>query len=172
MLRNSITLLALALLAFPATAQDANMTETVKGLVKKVMNATVEGNYRLVLDMTHPKVLEMMGGKEKAIQEVEKSMKMIKEQGFTFKLQEIGEPAIVKGDKDHFSATSFTLIMTGRGKKITAKSAIIGVSSDAGKSWKFINLDGKGEAGARTIIPDLPNTLVIPKQEQKVEDNN
>lgn len=171
MLHRILSLVVLGLLAMPSLAQEDKMVETVKGLVKKVMDATVEGNYSLVLDMTYPKVLEMMGGKAAALKEVEKSMNLIKAQGFTFKLKEIGNPTVVTAGKEHYSVTSFTLNMTGQGKKITAKSAVIGISSDAGKTWSFINLDDKGEKGLRKILPNLPADLVIPKQEQKVEDN-
>lgn len=170
-----IRLLALTLVAWltlQGSAQDEKMTETVKGQVKKIMDATVAGDYRTVLDLTHPKVLEMMGGKETALKEVEKGMNMLKSQGFTFKVKDIGSPAIVKSEKEHYSVTPFVMIVTGLGKKVTSSSALIGVSADAGKTWKFINLESQGEKGVRTILPDLPASVVIPKPEQKVEKND
>ena len=61
------------------------------------------------------------------------------------------------------------LLMNAAGKKITLSSAVVGISSDEGKSWKFVNLDDKGEKGVREMLPNLPADMKIPKQEQKVE---
>lgn len=170
MIRHFMTLVVLCGQFCAVQAQDAKMVETVKGLTRKMIEATVEGNYRVVLDMTHPKVLEMMGGKEVALAEVEKIMKTIKQQGFKFQLKDIGTPTLAKGGNNLYSVTPSSMVMTGQGKKITVKSAIIGQSTDGGANWKFINMDDKGEKGVRMILPELPKEMVIPKQEQKVED--
>lgn len=156
--------------AVAVQAQDP-LADTVKSLVRKIMTATVEGDYKTVLDMTHPKVLEMMGGKEAALKETEKAMKMIKDAGMVFSLKDISSPVLQKSKADLYSVTPYVMEIRGRGKKITAKSAVVGVSHDAGKSWKFINLDKEGEQGVREMMPDLPKELKIPKQEQKVEDD-
>lgn len=155
-----------------SNAQDEKMSETVKGLVKKMITATAEGDYRTVLDMTYPKVFEAVGGREKAAEEIEKLMKTIKSQGITFSVKDVGASTLAKGGKDHYSVTPITLVMTGLGKKISIKSAVVGVSEDGGKNWKFISIDNKGEKGVRTLLPNLPADLVIPKQEQKVEEGN
>lgn len=145
------------------------MVATVKGNVQKMMDATCTGDYNTVLDMTYPKVLELMGGKEAALKEIEAAMKAIKGQGITFKVKEVSTPTVMKGAKDHYSVTPYSLLMTVPGKKITLISAVVGISTDEGKSWKYINLDDKGEKGVRDMLPQLPAEMKIPKQEQKVE---
>ena len=119
--------------------------------------------------MTHPKVLESMGGKDAALKQIETAMNAIKGQGIAFKVNEVSAPTVMKGGKDHYSVTPYSLLMTIPGKKITITSAVVGVSSDEGKSWKFLNLDDKGEKGLREMLPQLPAEMKIPKQEQKVE---
>ena len=57
-----LTLLAMACMTTTLAAQDTAMVATVKGNVQKMMDATCTGDYNTVLDMTYPKVLEMMGG--------------------------------------------------------------------------------------------------------------
>jgi len=50
-------------------------------------------------------VLEMMVGKEAALNEVEKMKKTIKAQGFKFHLNDIGSPTFGKNGKDTYSVT-------------------------------------------------------------------
>lgn len=145
------------------------MVANVKGNVQKMMDATVSGDFKTVLDMTYPKVFEAMGGKEAALKEIEGAMKAIKGQGITFSVKGIETPTVMKGGKDYYSVTSYGLLMSAGGKKITLGSAVVGISTDEGKTWKFINLDDKGEKGVREMLPNLPADMKIPKQEQKVE---
>ncbi|MFT3881036.1 MAG: hypothetical protein QM703_15410 [Gemmatales bacterium] len=167
-----LRLLALTLIACMTStlaSQDTAMAATVKGNVQKMMDATCSGDYKTVLDMTYPKVLEMMGGKEAALKEIEGAMKSIKAQGITFGVKGVETPTVAKGGKDYYSVTPYSLVMSVPNKKITLISAVIGISSDEGKTWKFINLDDKGEKGVRDMLPNLPADMKIPKQEQKGE---
>jgi len=163
-----VTLLMIACSSASIAAQESTMVATVKGNVQKMMDATCSGDYSTVLDMTYPKVIEMMGGKEAALKEIEGAMKAIKGQGITFKVKEVNTPTVMKGGKDHYSVTSYALLMTFGEKKVTLNSAVVGISTDEGKTWKYINLDDKGEKGVREMLPNLPAEMKIPKQEQKV----
>ena len=153
-----------------SSVQDDKIAETVNVEVKKMIEATFEGNYEVVIEMTHPKLFEKLGGKEKAGEMIKTTMEMIKGKGLTFKVVEIGKPTVVKGDKDFFAVAPYTGEITGQGKKITMKTAVVGVSTDAGKTWKFINVDENGENGIRPILPDLPRELKIPRQTITRED--
>ena len=169
MKRRLLPLLVMACMTTTLAAQDTTMVVTVKGNVQKMMDATCTGDYRTVLDMTYPKVLEMMGGKEAALKQIETAMNAIKGQGITFKVKEVNTPTVMKSGKEFYRVTPYALLMTVPGKKITLSSAVVGVSSDEGKSWKYINLNEKGEKGIREMLPQLPAEMKIPKQEQKVE---
>jgi len=164
-----LTLLVMACMTTAVSAQDGSMVAFVKGNVQKMMDATCAADFRTVLDMTYPKVLEPMGGKEAALKQIEAAMNSIKGQGITFKVKEVGTPTVMKGGKDYYCVAPYSLLMTIPEKKITMTSAVVGISSDEGKTWKYINLDEKGEKGVRGMLPQLPAEMKIPKQEQKVE---
>jgi hypothetical protein len=164
-------LFLLALVALPLKAQDDKMAAGVKAQIKKMLDATVAGKYDAVLEMTHPKVLEEVGGKEKALEAIKEAMDAAKAKGFTFKVPEIGQPTVAKSKGDYFTVAPYTLVVSGMGKKVVMKTAVIGVSKDDGKTWKFVNLDAEGEAKVRRFLPDLPRELKVPKHEQKIEDN-
>jgi hypothetical protein len=167
-MKNLLVVILVSVLQTIVLAQDAN-TDTVRKLVQKMMQATVDGDYNTVLDMTHPKVLNMMGGKEAALKTVNEQLKKLKESGLQFEMKEVGTPTFAKADQEIYSATSIGMVMKGLGKKVTVSSAIVGISEDRGKTWKFINMDATGEAGVRKFLPNLPKDFKLPKHEQKVE---
>ena len=161
-------LLFLVLVVSPVTAQDDRMSEVVKNEVKKMADASASGNYEVVVALTHPKLIEKLGGEEKAGMVIQEAMEAIKAQGFTFEVQQIDKPSVVRGKESYFSVTSYTLVVTGSGKKVTLKTALVGVSEDKGKTWKFV--DTGSDNDIEQILPDLPRELKIPKQKQTIED--
>lgn len=167
--RFGLLIAALTFSAVTVAANDDKVAEVVKAEVKKMVDATVAGKYEIVMDLTHPKILDEMGGKEKAEKTVRAAMEKIKAQGIRFEGKQIDKPTVVNSKGSYYSVTSYTMIVSGSGKKVTVKSALVGVSTDEGKTWKFINQDVGGEAKIRQILPNMPRDLIIPKQEQKVE---
>src|SRR5262249_35465480 len=154
--------------AAPLQAQQEAMAEAVKGQMKKLLNATTEGDADTIVAMTHPKALEKLGGAEKAAQFIKKMLAVVKARGHTFQVTEMSQPKVVKSKDEYYSVAPYTLVVNGVGKRVVQKTAVIGVSVDNGKSWKFVNLDAEGEAKVRQMMPDLPRELAIPKHMQTI----
>jgi hypothetical protein len=151
-------------------AQEEKVAGELKVSVHKMLDATINGDYDTLVGMTHPKAIEAMGGADKAKQLLKLSLDSLKASGFVTKLQEVGTPTVLLTNTSSFAVVPYTVIITGAGKKITSKTAVVGFSSDAGKTWKFLNVTEKGEEGMRQLMPDLPQDLKFPKMEQKVEE--
>ena len=158
------------LLAASAWAQGENVAGRLKLEVHKMLDATIGGDYETLVKMTHPKAIEAMGGPDKAMALLKLSLDSLKASGFVTKLQEVGTPTVINSQTSSFAVVPYTVIITGGGNKITSKTAVVGFSSDAGKTWKFLNVTEKGEEGMRQLMPDLPEDLKFPKIEQKVEE--
>ncbi len=167
-MKKLLALLAVCLIQTVVVAQDTN-ADTVRKLVQQMLQATVKGDYETVLDMTLPRVVNMMGGKQAALKTVNEQLKKLKESGVYFEMKEVGTPTFAKADQDIYSATPIGMVLKGGSKNVTVNSAIIVISEDGGKSWKFINMDATGEAGLRKFLPNLPKDFKLPKHEQKVE---
>lgn len=161
---------ALCLLAANIQAQDQKAAGELKVSVHKMLDATINGDYDTLVSMTHPKAIEAMGGADKAKQLLKLSLDSLKASGFVTKLEGVGTPTVVNSNSNSFAVVPYTVIITGAGKKITSKTAVVGFSSDAGRTWKFLNVTEQGEKGMRELMPDLPQDLKFPKMEQKVEE--
>ena len=159
------------LLAASAHAQGEKVAPGLQADVKKMLAATIGGDYETLVTMTHPKAIEAMGGIDKAKQVLKLTLDSLKASGFTTTLEEVGTPALANSTTTSYAVIPYTVVLEGAGKKITAKTAVVGISDNGGKSWKFLNINEQGEEGMRKLVPDLPRELKFPKQEQKVEES-
>jgi hypothetical protein len=165
-----IVALALCSIAFAQT-DDPRI-----GLIKKgagaVGDATLAGKYGAVLDLTYPAIVELMGGREKAVAFVEKQMNAMKEQGISITSFTVGDPSGIKtGGSDLFSAIPTTLEMKTPQAKITAKSFLLAISADQGKSWLFADGTGLTPELMKTLFPKFPPELKLPEKSNAVEKN-
>jgi hypothetical protein len=149
----------------PVNCDDADMKKTAKAQAEEIQTALVKGDFAKVADLTHPKAVDALGGKKKMAAFLADGMKAMKEQGIEFKNVKILDPSEpVKAEKDAYIVVPFTLELTASGKKLQSKGAIVGVSSDGGKTWVFLDAN-PGRDKLKLLLPDLPDSLVIPKQD-------
>ena len=90
--------------AGPARADDDAIKKDVKKLVEKMRDATLKDDYETIIDLTHPKVVKEMGGRDKALDAAKQIMKELRAKGFkvtSFAAGEPGDP--VRGPLDLFS---------------------------------------------------------------------
>ena len=118
-------------------------------------------------DLTYEAVVKGMGGKARFTQRLAEIAAEMTGQGFGIKDLILSEPSelIVSNQGNVYSVVLYNIDMTGPGDAKGLKpSYLIGVSTDRGLNWKFI--DGGGIAGDRAklhqVLPDFPEKLVLP----------
>jgi hypothetical protein len=161
------TFLLLVLIGVDARADDASKSAVVKKAVE-IGEAIKKEDYAKVIDLTYPKVIELMGGREKMIATLETGMKQLKEQGFAFRSLEVGEPGeFLAEGKNTFVVVPTTTEMTVPGGKMTIKSYLLGISPDGGKAWTFVDGNGIGTPEKREmVLPKLPEKLELPEPQK------
>jgi hypothetical protein len=155
----------LVVLCSLAQAQTDPRSDLVKRKAEELGTATVAGNFAAVIDMTYPKILELMGGREKAISLVETQMKAMKEQGATILDFKLGVPSEFKtGGSELFTVIPTTVIVKMPAGKLTGKSFLVGISSDQGKTWSFADGAQMTEESIKTLFPKFPPSLKLPEK--------
>jgi hypothetical protein len=149
-------------------ADEPPKAAAVKKLAQELGDATLKGDYAKVIDHTHGGIVELLGGKEKAVQFVEKGMKQLKAQGITFKAYQAGEPGeFVTEGSNTFVVVPTRFEMGFPGGKVIAKSYLLGISPDDGKTWKFVDGAGLDNKDFREKgVPKLPAKLKLPEKEK------
>jgi hypothetical protein len=156
--------LALAVGQSPATA-DSDSKAAIKKLAQEIGDATVKGDFAAVFDHTYPPVVEKFGGRAKAIEFTESSLKKMKSQGFALKRFEIGEPGefFVEGD-NVFVVVPTKIEMIFSAGTIRSKSYLLGISSDGKKTWSFVDGAGlRSEEARKAVLPKMPDKLKLPE---------
>ena len=165
----AISLLALVLGCWTAQAADtATIKQAVKAKTEEINKALIKGDFAKIADLTHPNAVKLLGGREKMIAVMESGIKDMKAKGFEFRSVKIYDPSDpVSAGTDLFVVVPFEMEMKIPGGKARAKSFVIGVSSDQGKSWTFVNgdLDIKK---VKQVLPNLPKELKLPEKEKPI----
>ncbi len=147
---------------------DEPRSAVVKKKAQEVGEALLKEDYAKVIDLTYPKVVELLGGREKMIGALADGMRQLKEKGFAFRSVEVGEPAdFIEGGKDTFVVVPTTTEMTAPGGRFIVKSYLLGISPDGGKAWTFVDGNGIGTPEKREkILPKLPEKLELPEAQE------
>lgn len=123
------------------------------------------------VEFVHPAVLEMMGGKEQYINQLENSRKDMKKLGISYLMVKSGTPsAIIRyGNELQCVVPQVVEIKTTAGV-MRNESSLIAVSTDEGQTWLFIDTGGKDLQGVKEYFPKLSDELIIPPSSQTMED--
>jgi hypothetical protein len=151
-----------------AQANDETKSALVKKKAEEISQAVVKGDYAKLADLTYPKVVELMGGREKMIAAVETGMQKLKDEGFVLQSVTVDEPSEFQSEGTNtFSIVRTTMEMTAPGGKVVTKSYLLGISADGGKAWTFVDGNGLDTKEKRDkVLPKLPEKLELPEQQK------
>src|SRR5690242_6235956 len=74
-------------------ADDTSVRQVVKRKVEELNKATIDGDFAKIADLTHPKVVKLMGGREKMISVLESGIKDMKSKGYAFRSAKVDAPS-------------------------------------------------------------------------------
>lgn len=159
-------LLLVSLLGTAASAQaqlDEAAAKQLKTQAEECSRAFVEGDFERLVDYTHPKVVEMAGGREKMVEFVRKDVAEMKAEGFEPLSFAPGEPSqVLKDGAQTYVVVPAKLRMRTPGTVYVSESFLIGVSADGGKTWKFISGSNGGRESLKLILPEAAAKLDLP----------
>ena len=171
--RKSITLIAVVVCAQLPSAEP--QTDQIRKLAAENSAALTSGNYARLVDLTYPKVVEMIGGRDKMIETLRRGTEDMKAHGSAILGAEVSEPkeVVTAGDKQFAIVPMTTRVQVPDGI-LRSKGFLIAVSADRGKTWTFIDgagfvrEPGKEREKLAQVLPDFPAQLSLPAREQPV----
>ena len=141
------------------------MAEKVIPLANQIAQATMDSDNEFVLDRTHPKLIELAGGRKKLLEQMNKALAPLKQQNITIASFTVSNSVTVRQvDRKIFAVLPTTLDLNYQGRIMRTDSFLLAVSEDAGQSFSFISGSEatKNRDMLKRIIPDLPNDLAFP----------
>jgi hypothetical protein len=151
-----------------ATAGNPPPSAAVKKLAEVLGEATIKGDFAKVIDHTYEPLVKELGGRVAAIMKIETAMKQLGDQGIAIKAYKIGTPVeFLTEGANTFIVVPTAMEMTFPAGRANMKSYLLGISPDAGKTWKFADGAGLSNKSLRDrLLPKLPAKLKLPEIQQ------
>lgn len=160
-----LLIVAVAAFSATATAQVSKKAEMVRQKAQQSCDAMVNGEVEAMVRLTHPKVVELMGGQEKMAAVVRKGMAEMSRDGTKILSARPEAPAeFVRMGTEEVAVVPFTLVMKVPKATLTQKSFLLGISSGRGKSWTFIDGAGLDDDTIKKVLPDFPSQVKLPQK--------
>lgn len=156
----------------PIDEEDDDGYAAVKKKVRadvEQMNAAVQsGELTKLIDLTHPKAVELVGGRKTMIAVIEKSTEDMKQRGLEILSNTTGSPSDpITVDGEMYIVVPHKMEMKAPGGKLHVNAFVIGVSNDEGKSWKYVNGD-LAHKMIKQVLPNLPEELKLPSKKAPI----
>jgi hypothetical protein len=147
-------------------------TSEVKRLAEESSQALITGKYAKFVELAYPKIVELAGGKEKMIAELEKATAKMKTDGASFNSVTVSSSIEFSTLNDKkYAIVPFVLKINVPGGLLTTNCYLIGVYGDLGagkRGWTFIDATNKDENYLKLVIPEAAGKLKIPASERPV----
>jgi hypothetical protein len=159
----AIGILLISQTAFGQTKADADYPN-LKKQAEELGKATVGGDFSKIVDLTYPKIVEEAGGKDKMIASMKLDVSQMKYEGFDLEAMTVGEiKQVAVVENQIFALVPVTMRIKSPDGKMLGESSIIGISTDGGANWKFIN--SIDQAGFKKAFPKAAEKIRIPEEQ-------
>jgi hypothetical protein len=122
------------------------------------------------VDLTYPKVIEAAGGRDKMIAALAKGIKEMETEGVSVISSTAEAPIqIVHVAKWIYAVVPTTLKVKAKDGVFKTESSMIGISSDRGVNWTFIDAGGKDHTQLKNYLPAPADALKLPAEKEPVK---
>ena len=161
-----VPLLFVSLLCVAAGAQEQLSEAAAKRLQAQAEacgRAFIEGDFGRLADCTLPKLVELIGGREKMLEVVRKDVEEMKADGFEPLSSVPSAPTqVVRVGGQTYAVLPLKFRMRTSKEVLVSDSFMIGVSGDGGQSWKFLSGSSIDEARLGLLLPEAAGKLKLP----------
>lgn len=161
-------------LSAPSPAATVENYPTLVAQAQEVNDAFRRRDFGRMVDLTYPKVIEAAGGRDKMIASLAKGMKEMETEGVTVLSSTAEAPSqIVHVSEWIYAVVPTTLKVKAQTGIFKTESSMIGLSSDHGANWTFIDAGGKDHKQLLSMLPAPADGLKFPAEKDpvKISDN-
>jgi hypothetical protein len=158
----------------PATTATTN--ENYPNLMtqaKEMNDAFARRDYERFADLTYPKVVEMAGGRDQMLKGIPQQLKEMEAEGVVILSSTSGSPTqFVHDSGSIYAVLPATLKAKAKDGVFESEGSLVGISSDGGTNWTFIDASGKDHRELKTILGNVVDRLNLPPDKRPVKISN
>jgi hypothetical protein len=158
------------------TSQAATTNDNYPNLVaqaKEMNDAFARKDYERFADLTYPKVVEMVGGRDQMLKGIPQQLKEMEAEGVVLLSSTSGSPTqFVHDSGSIYAVLPTTLKAKAKDGIFQSEGSMIGISSDGGTNWTFIDASGKDHGELKTLLGNVVDRLNLPPDKRPVKISN
>jgi hypothetical protein len=161
-------------IAVQSPAIESGNYPTLVAQAQELNDAFRRRDFARMIDLTYAKVIEAAGGRDKMVAALAKGMKEMEAEGVAVLSSTAGAPTqIVHASGSIYAVLPTTLKVKAQNGVFQTESSMIGISSNSGATWTFIDAGGKDRSELKKLLPDAADKLNLPpeKQPEKIANN-
>lgn len=163
-----LTVFSLFLFVLIYTEDKSEITKSIQGDLRKCMAAVYSADVDVVLTYSHPKIIDLMGGKEKAKEILTKTLTQLKESEMKVESLEFPEiPKYFDSKTNHFVIISTLTIISSKGQKVESLNFQLGIKAIGESKWTYIEGSRINNENIKQLFPDFPDNYDFPKCTRK-----
>ncbi|MDN3657059.1 hypothetical protein QWZ08_15525 [Ferruginibacter paludis] len=162
----SLLLIYTSLLSQTLYADSASQSNALKQgtLMAKLL---LKKDYRSFTAFTYAPIIKMAGGLDKMASYMEESFKGMEDEGFSIANVTVENCSKIIHLEKQLQCTLTEIVeLKHTDGKLIQKSTLIGIYSDKGVTWTFIDTHGATLKKLQETIKELSNDLVVPEQQE------
>lgn len=155
------------LCSLPVLADPA--TDRVTQLAQECGDALVQGDYTNVVRLTHPTVVDGLGGPDKMIALLANGYAELKSNGLSFVSCKVERPHKASGSGSRlYAIVPEEIKINGPNGTLTKRSFVVAVGETNSESWTFVDGMNLNSQTVQVVFPDFPKDLQIPELAQTI----
>ncbi len=159
--------------ATPSPVATAENYPSLAVQAKEVNDAFIRKDFARFMDLTYPKVIEMAGGREQMVAAMNKELKEMASEGVVLLSSTSGAPTqFIHDSGSIYAVLPIALKVKAQDGIFQSDGSMIGISSDGGVNWTFIDASGKDLSELKKIIPSIADKLTLPPAKPPVKISN
>jgi len=137
---------------------------------QEVNDAFRRRDFARMVDLTYPKVISAAGGRDKMIAALAKGLKEMETEGVVVLSSTAAAPRqVVHVPGWIYAVVPTTLKVKAQDGIFQTDSSMIGLSSDNGANWTFIDAGGKDHTQLKGFLPAPADKLELPADKEPVK---
>jgi hypothetical protein len=156
--------------AGPSQAPTVENNPALQAQAQEVNDAFRRRDFARMVELTYPKVIEAAGGRDKMIAALAKGLKEMETEGVSVLSSTAEAPIqVVHVSQWTYAVVPTTLKVKARDGIFKTESSMIGISSDGGAHWTFIDAGGKDHTQLKSYLPAPADALKLPADKEPVK---
>jgi len=144
-------------------ATSTEMSDAATRAGNAMYDAFRKGRMEEFVSYTYPTLVEQMGGREEMIADLKKGRADMADNGFRFVSCTVAPPIqIVQAGSQLHAVLPLKQVLAAPRGELHVAGHLLGVSSDGGKTWTFMDAVEMTPETVRQVLPDFNPELELP----------